>query len=69
MPIVVLLLLLAATIFSAAQLQDQGHPWADEVCFSTYGLCNRPFLLGLIVGLVSSMYFVHSVVSDKSKRQ
>jgi len=66
-PIVVLLLLLLdATIFSAAQLQYQGHGWADEVCFSTYGLCNRPFFLGLIAGVVSSIYFVHSAVSNKS---
>jgi len=68
-PIVVLLLLLDTTIFSAAQLQQQGYAWADEVCFSTYGLCNRPFFLGLIAGLVSSMYFLHLVVGDKSKRQ
>jgi hypothetical protein len=69
MAIVAFSLLLDATIFSAAQLQNQGYAWASAVCVSTYGLCDRPFLLGLIAGSLSSMYFLHSVVSDKSKRQ
>src|SRR5712671_4484641 len=53
-------------IFGAAQLQHQGYAWADEVCFLTFSLCNRPFFLGLMAGLVSNVCFVHSVVSDKS---
>jgi len=67
--IIGLLLLIDATVFGAAQLQHQGYAWADEICVSTYGLCNRPFFLGLIAGFVSSIYFLHSVVSDKSRRQ
>jgi formate-dependent nitrite reductase membrane component NrfD len=63
MPIVVFSLLLDATIFSAAQLQNQGYAWTSAVCVSSYGLCDRPFLLGLIAGSISSTYFLHFMIS------
>src|SRR5712671_4130677 len=48
--LVLFLLGAVAAIFTAAQLQQQGYGWADQICFTAYNLCNQPFSLGLTAG-------------------
>ncbi|HLQ94223.1 MAG TPA: hypothetical protein VK148_29735 [Xanthobacteraceae bacterium] len=56
--LVLFLLGAVAAIFTAAQLQQQGYAWADQICFTAYNLCNQPFSLGLTAGLISSFYLL-----------
>jgi hypothetical protein len=43
---------------SAGQFAGQGHIWADQLCFNSNGLCQKPFLLGLSAGVLTGAYFL-----------
>jgi ABC-type enterobactin transport system permease subunit len=52
-------------IVSAGQLEGSGLTWADQICSQSYGLCHQPFLLGLAVGAISSIYFLGILIRKK----
>jgi hypothetical protein len=57
-----LVVLACATIASAADFQGQGIVWADQVCSQSFGLCHQPFLLGVVAGLIISVYFLRNFI-------
>jgi hypothetical protein len=44
--LLMILLAIDAAIFLASQLWRQGYAVADQVCLSTFGMCDRPLWLG-----------------------
>jgi hypothetical protein len=69
MTVILLLVVLAlhAAVVSAGQFQGQGHVWAEQICLSTGGLCQQPFLMGFSAGLITTGYFLAVVLFGRDR--
>ena len=45
-----LLILALGVIYSAAQISGHGHAWADQVCATSFGLCDHSVWIPVAIG-------------------